>query len=84
LILTQSESRQRQEKERAEMDKGFLAELRNEILFRVHKVLNDRYGDSVPSSLWDGEVNKEDAFEAIRRIESFKSDENLIHLLETL
>ncbi len=66
------------------MDKGFLAELRNEILFRVHEVLNDRYGESVPTSLWDSNAKKEDAFEAIKRLESFKSDEDLMHLLETL
>ena len=66
------------------MDEDFLAELRNEILFRVHEVLNDRYGESVPTSLWDSNAKKEDAFEAIKRLESFKADEDLMHLLETL
>ena len=66
------------------MDEDFLTELRNEILYRVHKVLHDRYGESVPTSLWDTNAKKEDAFEAIRRLESFKSDDNLIYLLEAL
>ena len=66
------------------MDVGFLAELRNEILFRVHEVLNDRYGESVPTPLWDSNAKKEDAFKAIERLESFKSDDDLIDLLEAL
>jgi RNA polymerase-binding transcription factor DksA len=66
------------------MDKGFLAEIRNEIILRVHEVLNDRYGESVPMSLWDIGAKKEEAFETIKRLESFKSDDNLIHLLEAL
>ncbi|MCL5268527.1 MAG: TraR/DksA C4-type zinc finger protein [Bacteroidetes bacterium] len=66
------------------MDKDFVAEIRNEIIFRVHEVLNHRYGESVPMSLWDANAKKEDAFETIKRLESFKSDDNLIRLLEAL
>ncbi len=66
------------------MDEEFLAELRNEIIFRVHTVLSDRYGESVPESLWNSEAKKEEVFETIRRLESFKSDKTLIDLLEVL
>lgn len=66
------------------MDEGFLAELRNEILFRVRVVLNERYGESVPASLWKTETAREDVFETIRRLETFKADADLIRLLERL
>ncbi len=66
------------------MDEGFLTELRNEILFRLRVVLNERYGESVPSSLWQTETARESIFETIRRIETFKADADLIHLLQTL
>ncbi len=68
----------------AKMDEAFLAELRNEILFRVRVILNDRYGESVPASLWKKEAAMEHVFETIRRLETFKADADLIRLLERL
>ena len=66
------------------MDHGFLAELRNEILYRVCVIFDKQYGESVPASLCETEASREDIFETIRRLEAFKADPDLIRLLETL
>jgi RNA polymerase-binding transcription factor DksA len=67
-----------------EMDAKNLAVLRNEIFSRVRSILYERYGEFVPASLIEDESQSENAVKTIRRVESFKADEDLLDLFEAL
>ncbi len=66
------------------MDAKNLAVLRNEIFSRVRSILYERYGEFVPVSLIEDESRSENAVKTIRRVESFKADEDLLDLFEAL
>ncbi|HQT91945.1 MAG TPA: hypothetical protein PL001_07945 [Candidatus Kryptobacter bacterium] len=66
------------------MDAKNLAVLRNEIFSRVRSILYERYGEFVPASLIEDESQSENAVKTIRRVESFKADEDLLDLFEAL
>lgn len=66
------------------MDAKNLAVLRNEIFSRVRSILYERYGEFVPASLIENESQGESAVRTIKRVESFKADEDLLDLFEAL
>lgn len=66
------------------MDPKNLAVLRNEIFARVRTILYERYGEYVPASLVEDESQGDNAVKTIRRVESFKADEDLLDLFEAL
>jgi RNA polymerase-binding transcription factor DksA len=66
------------------MEAKNLAVLRNEIFSRVRSILYERYGEFVPASLIEDESQSENAVKTIRRVESFKADEDLLDLFEAL
>ncbi len=61
-----------------------LSVLRNQIFSRVRSILYERYGEFVPASLVENESQSETAVRTIRRVESFKADEDLLDLFEAL
>jgi RNA polymerase-binding transcription factor DksA len=67
-----------------EMDAKSLASLRNEIFSRVRSILYERYGEFVPAALIEDESQSENAVKTIRRVESFKADQDLLDLFEAL
>jgi RNA polymerase-binding transcription factor DksA len=67
-----------------EMEAKNLAVLRNEIFTRVRSILYERYGEFVPDPLIENESQGETVVKAIKRVESFKADEDLLDLFEAL
>ncbi len=68
----------------SEMEAENLAILRKEIFSRVRSILFERYGESIPTSLIENEPRNENAVKTIRRVESFRADEDLLDLFEAL
>lgn len=66
------------------MEKKELSAVRSEIFLRIRSALDDRYGEFVPASLIEDECSKEDITTLFSRIESFRSDEDLIDLFDAL
>ncbi len=66
------------------MEAEHLAVLRREIFSRVRSILYERYGEFVPASLIENEPQNENAVKTIKRVESFKADEDLLDLFEAL
>lgn len=67
-----------------EMEAENLAVLRKEIFSRVRSILYERYGEFVPASLIENEPQNESAVKTIKRVESFRADEDLLDLFEAL
>lgn len=66
------------------MDAKNLAVLRNQIFSRVRSILYERYGEFVPASLVETDSQSETAVKTIKRVESFKADQDLLDLFEAL
>ncbi|MCL4540256.1 MAG: hypothetical protein M1469_09065 [Bacteroidetes bacterium] len=66
------------------MDEKNLAVLKSEIFSRVRSILSERYGEFVPASLVENELQSESVVTEIRRFESFRADEDLLDLFDAL
>ncbi|MCL5035303.1 MAG: TraR/DksA C4-type zinc finger protein [Bacteroidetes bacterium] len=66
------------------MDDKNLAVLKSEIFSRVRSILSERYGEFVPASLVENELQSESVVTEIRRFESFRADEDLLDLFDAL
>ncbi len=67
-----------------EMEAKNLAVLRNEMFNRVRSILYERYGEFVPDPLVENESQGEIVVRSIKRVESFKADEDLLDLFDAL
>ncbi len=66
------------------MEMNNLATIRSEIFSRVREILFERYGETIPVSIVEGEIRADTAAKIIKRYESFRADEDLIDLLDAL
>lgn len=66
------------------MEDKNLAVLKSEIFSRVRSILSERYGEFVPASLVENELQSESVVTEIRRFESFRADEDLLDLFDAL
>jgi len=66
------------------MEERDLVAIRAEVFSRVRNILYERYGEYVPATLIDEGSGAEGVVKFARRVESFRSDEDLLDLFDAL
>jgi len=66
------------------MDKAHFGVLRNELFSRVRSIVYEKYGEFIPASMMESEAQSDDVVRITQRIGSFKSDQDLLDVLDAL